>query len=130
MDSLSRIAATLWQIVGNLGELAAEIWQLGSGWALVLLWIAWWLGAVNWKKLWPVLGRGAWAPLLLCCVLAALVWSRVAPDSCPCGVPNFWRQLGATGGLVLVAFACGWLQELFYWAPADRRLQTPAHGQE
>ena len=59
MESLSRIATTLWQIAGNLGDLAGELWQLGSNRALLVLWIVWWLAAVNWKKLWPVLGKGA-----------------------------------------------------------------------
>ena len=128
MDSLSRIAATLWEIIRNLGDLTAEVWQLGESGALLLLWIAWWLAAVNWKKLWPVLGKGAWAPLLLLCVLAALVWSRVAPGACPCGLPTFWSHLSATVGLVVVAFLCGWLQGLFHWAPAEINLNPPAHG--
>jgi len=128
MESLSRIAETLWRIAGNLGELTAEVWQLGTNWALILLWIAWWLAAVNWKKLWPFLGKGAWAPLLLLCVLAALVWSRIVPGGCPCGLPNFWWQLTAMVGLVLLAFVCGWLQGLLHWAPAEINLNPPAHG--
>ena len=83
MDSLSRIANTLWQIVGNLGDLAAEIWQLGSNRSLLVLWLVWWLAAVNWTKLWPYLGKGAWVPLLLVANLAALVWSRLAPSVGP-----------------------------------------------
>jgi hypothetical protein len=128
MESVSRISATLWQIAVNLGDLGTELWQLGSNSALVLLWIALWLWAVNWKKLWPVLGKGAWAPLLLLCVLVALVWSRIAPGSCPCGLPAFWWQLGSTLGLVAVALVCGWLQGLFHWAPAEIDLSPPAHG--
>ncbi len=130
MDSLSRIAETLWQIVGNLGDLASEFWQLGSNRALLILWIVWWLAAVNWKKLWPVLGKGAWVPLVLLGNLAALAWSRVAPSVGPVGIPNFWWQLGAIGGLLLSALICGWLQGLFHWAPAEINLNPPAHGHD
>lgn len=130
MDSLSRIASTLWQLVVNLGELGAEIWQLGSGWALLILWIVWWLAAVDWRKAWPVLGKGAWVPLALLTILAALVWSRIAPDDGGYGLPVFWWHLSATSGLVLLAFLCGWLQGLFHWAPAEISLDPPAaaHG--
>jgi hypothetical protein len=128
MESLSRIANTLWLIVGNLGDLAVELWQLGASWALVLLWIVWWLAAVNWTKLWPVLGKGAWAALSLLCVLVALAWSRIAPADCSCGLPSFWWQLGATVGLVLLAFLCGWVQGLLHWAPAEINLNPPVHG--
>lgn len=124
---LSRIALTLWDLVGNLGSLAAEFWALGSAWILLILWIVWWLGAVNWTKMWPVLGKGAWAPLVLLCVLTALVWSRIAPDACSCGLPAFWAHLGWTVALVLLAFVCGWLQGLFGWTPAEVNVNPPAH---
>ena len=31
----------------------------------VVLWMAFWLFAVNWKKTWPTLREGAWAPVEL-----------------------------------------------------------------
>ncbi len=128
MESLSRMTEPLKQIAKNLGLLAGEVWQLGSDHALILLWIVLWLVAVNWKKLWPVLGKGAWFPLLLLGNLAALVWSRILPSTGPMGLPNFWWQLGAVFGLLLIALVCGWLQGLFHWAPADIDLNPPAHS--
>src|SRR5258706_127941 len=38
------------------------------------LWMAFWLWAVNWKMVWPVLAEGAWMP----CVLLGLI---IAPSA-------------------------------------------------
>lgn len=129
MESLARIGELLKQLGGNLVDLAGEMLAFGSSWALLGLWVAWWLGAVDWRKAWPVLGRGAWAPLLLLWVVAALVWSRVCPGGCvACGIPNFWWQLGYVGMLLGIALICGWLQGLFRWAPAEISFDPPAHA--
>jgi hypothetical protein len=94
------------------------------------LWCAFWLWAVNWKKLWPVLAAGAWAPVVLLTLLAALVWSRIQP-----GVynfldffflPNFWSQLGCAASLVGVALFCGWLQGLMHYEPIEVSVEPPA----
>src|SRR5438132_12343890 len=83
------------------------------------LWCAWWLWAVNWKKTWPVLAQGAWAPVLLIALLSSYAWSRVASCAYPLeikslglvvAIPNFWWQLGCVSALVAVALFCGWLQ--------------------
>lgn len=115
------------EIARNLGVLASQLWDLGSSQALILLWIVVWLLAVNWKKLWPVLGRGGWAPLALLCIVSAIVWSQLTPGPCPCGLPAFWWQLAAISGLVLIALVCGWLQGLFQWAPPEIDLNPPVH---
>lgn len=127
MDSLTRISEIVIAIAGNLGQLIFELVQLGVNWALVLVWLAWWLAAVNWTKLWPVLRKGAWMPLVLLCILAALVWSRLAPGAAG-GWPVFWGHLAAVACLAVSALVCGWLQGLFHWAPAEINLNPPAHG--
>ncbi len=128
MDTIP-LLGTLWQIVGNLGSLAHELMQLVGHWSLWLIWIAWWLAGVNWKKAWPVLGIGGWAPFVLLMVLVALVWSQIAPGGCEaCGLPNFWTQLGSVGLLAGSALLCGWLQGRFHLAPAEINLDPPAHA--
>jgi hypothetical protein len=96
------------------------------------LWCAWWLWGVNWKKAWPVLAQGAWAPVLLLMILSALVWSRISPSSRDCfglfTIPNFWWHLGGVGALTAVALFCGWLQGKLGWAPVDINLEPPPHG--
>jgi hypothetical protein len=89
------------------------------------LWCAWWLWGVNWKKTWPVLAAGGWAPALLLMAVATLVWSRVDPEPWS-GVPNVWWQLGSVCALVAVALFCGWLQGYFGWTPHEISLEPPA----
>jgi hypothetical protein len=93
------------------------------------LWCAWWLWAVNWKKAWPVLAEGAWAPVVLLMLMAAMVWSRIAPSPCDClgfvTVPNGWWQLGSVAALVATALFCGWLQGYFGWTPREVSVEPP-----
>ncbi|MCI0458022.1 MAG: hypothetical protein L0Z62_13745 [Gemmataceae bacterium] len=124
--------ATLWQLVVTLGTLIVAVLDLALRWSLVIAWVAWWLWAVNWRRAWAVLAEGAWIPVLLLMLVAALVWSRLAPTP----VGNFWWQLGAVGLLAAVALFCGWLQGVFGWYPPEIDLEPPAvhsdesHGHE
>src|SRR5262245_36577162 len=68
---------TLLQILLDLARLAGGLVYLALGSAMLIAWVAWWLFAVNWKKAWPVLAEGAWAPLVLLILVGALVWSRL-----------------------------------------------------
>ena len=44
-----------------------------------VLWIVWWLFGVNWKRLWPFLSRGAWAPLVLLVLVCTQAWRWWCP---------------------------------------------------
>ena len=130
-----------WQ---DLNQLAFHLFNLLSAlagfllqWSLLIAWLAWWLWAVNWKRVWPVLAQGAWVPVVLISVVSALVWSKIAPGECSClgftTVPNFWWQLGGVSLLVAVTLLCGWLQEVFGWTPPEVSLEPPepaGHGHE
>ncbi len=92
--------------------------------ALVLIaWIIWCLCAVNWPKTWQALALGAWAPLVLLIVAAALAWSQLAPSRVFLfgflNVPNFWWQLVVSGLIAGLGLFCGWLQGYFGWTPAE-----------
>jgi hypothetical protein len=98
-------------------------------WSLLIVWVAWWLCGVDWKKAWPILAQGAWAPVVLIMVTSALVWSQIAPRTCTClglfEVPNFWWQLGDVSVLTGLALVCGWLQVTMGWTPAETNLDPP-----
>ena len=123
---------TIVQIITDLGKLLLALVQLASHWLLLIAWVAWWLGAVNWKKVWPVLAQGAWAPAVLLGVLVALAWSQLAPGECNClglmVVPNLWWQLGAVGLIAAIALLCGWLQGVFSWTPLEVSVEPAAHA--
>jgi hypothetical protein len=105
-------------------------------WWVVIAWLAWSLLGINWKRAWPILARGAWAPAVLLVLTAALAWSQLAPaEGAFLGVgtiPNFWWQLGDVSLLAAVTLFCGWLQGVLGWAPAEIDLEppavAPAHG--
>src|SRR5437763_14501919 len=92
-------------------------------WLPLGLWAAWWLWAVNWKKAWPVLARGAWVPLALLAVVSAGAWSRIDESNLTLGgrltVPNVWWKAGAVALLIADALLAGWLQGLPGWTPPE-----------
>src|SRR5205809_911165 len=119
--------------MGSYADLPANIFAILVALLPVALWAAWWLWAVNWKKLGPVLREGAWAPVLLLILVAALVWSRIAPSNLTSLglviVPNFWWQLGGVLILALAALFYGWLQGVVGWIPMEVPVAPPADGQ-
>jgi hypothetical protein len=128
--TVSRLWPTFLELLEALGKMGVELLALGLQWSLLLAWVAWWLWGVNWKKAWPVLARGAWAPAVLLLLVSALVWSRLTPSEGSflglITVPNFWWQLGAVGLLAALTLFCGWLQGVMDWAPAEISLEPPA----
>src|SRR5262249_5038893 len=87
----------------------------------------------DWRKVWPVLAQGAWAPCVLLGLVAATVWSRIDPGPCNClgfaTVPNFWWQLGGVSTLVALVLFAGWLQERWCYAPPEVPIE-PAAGHD
>ncbi len=96
------------------------------------LWCVFWLCAADWTKMWPVLKRGAWLPLVLLMLMVALVWSELAPHDFSLGgmgrVPNFWYQLVLVSGLVAMALFSGWLQGIWHCRPGEIAFEPPGSG--
>jgi hypothetical protein len=100
------------------------------------VWVAWWLGAVNWQKAWLALRQGAWLGVVLLVLAAAVVWSEVDPTTLQVSdlgaIPSFWVRLGCVAGLVALALFCGWLQGVLGWNPPEIEVEPPeshaAHG--
>ena len=49
------ILHTLGELIADLGRLGYELVALGWRYILLIVWVAWWLWGVNWKRTWPVL---------------------------------------------------------------------------
>ena len=129
---MPEIVQTILRILNDLGTLVLQLGELLAGWLLLIAWLGWWLCGVNWRKLWPVLAQGAWAPVVLLIVIGSLVWSQIAPSECSClkivSIPNFWWQLGEVSLLAASALLCGWLQGIIQWTPGEVSVEPALHG--
>ncbi len=117
------------ELVTLVLRLVVQLLQLGLVWSPLLVWIAWWLFAVDWKKACKALSEGAWAPLVLLWVMIAAVWAQVSPSvlalSQNAAIANFWWQLGAVGLAIGSAFFLGWLQLHYNWTPEEISIDPP-----
>jgi hypothetical protein len=133
--SLGQSLAGIWQALIELfaavALLVAQLGALATHFALLIVWVVWWLFAVNWKKAWPALGSGGWAPVILLMLIGAFTWSRLQQTRCDClsiiVIPNFWWQLGYVSMLVALALFCGWLQGVLRWTPPEINFEPPVH---
>lgn len=107
----------LWNVVIALWGLLAATVQVLLPWLPLIAWVAFWLGAVNWKKLSPILlERGGIVGVALIALMAILVWGTVAP---PAGgvhyiagltLSNFVGKTVYVTTLAVIAFLCGSVQ--------------------
>jgi hypothetical protein len=70
--SLKELLVAGWHVVTNLLVLIVP-------WTPLIAWVAFWLLAVNWGKLYPILARGAVIGVLLIGLIMILVWGLIAP---------------------------------------------------
>ena len=113
MELLTSLQTVLEALLSFLVQVAQTLLP----WAPLFAWIAFWLLAVNWLQLWPVLfQRGGWIGVALIFATVVLVWSVIAPP--PDGVhhilglnvSNMTGKLAYTTVLTLIAFLCGTAQ--------------------
>jgi len=111
------VIQSLWQVIEAFAGLLLSILALLAPWTPLLLWIAFWLYAVNWRKLYPLLMQGGLIGVLLIAFLAILVWSSIAV---PTGdgmhhvyglkVSNLVGKTVYVSSLLVIAFLCGTVQ--------------------
>jgi hypothetical protein len=89
----------------------------------IIAFIAWCLWGINWRRAWPVLAAGGWAPFVLIGLTAGLVWAFVFPSQPP--IPNYLWHVGIAGLLICLALACGWLQGRMGWTPPEFSFEPP-----
>lgn len=131
----------LFAVILALGGLAVALIQAILPWTPLLAWIAFWLLAVNWRQLYPVLMQGGLIGVVLIALMAILVWSSIAE---PVGgahhlfglvVNNVVGKTVYVTGLAVIAALCGTVQLSggcgrlchFEEAPAEEVTQAHAH---
>jgi len=75
LELLNRLVA----VVVALWELAYELIAQVLPWSPLLLWVAFWLLAVNWVKYREVLVKGGWTGILFIYLMMILIWGLIAP---------------------------------------------------
>jgi len=122
LNDLVRLLSVLWDMLVQLVPLGKVLLP----WAV---WCIWWLWCVNWRKAWPMLAEGGWAPVVLLMIAASLTWSAIDARSCNglgfVVIPNGWWQLGVVCTLAGLALFCGWLQGYFGWTPQELSVEPP-----
>ena len=94
----------------------------------LILWIAFWIGAVNWVRLRIILLDGAWIGILLIGFMAVLVWGCIAPPAegihsiLGLHVSNFVGKTVYVTGLICIMFLCGSIQLAGNPAPEEATL--------
>ena len=116
LDNLLQLVSAGWGVVYSLGRLMLP-------WAPLFAWVAYWLFAVNWDKLWDVLLGGGWIGLVLIALIAVLVWGMVAPPESGVhhllglSLSNFFGKLVFVTSLVCIMLLCGSVQMAGCCAP-------------
>ncbi len=125
---------TLWQLLQVAGTLIVDILLLALSWSLVLFWLAWALWGLNWRKLFPTLAQGAWAPVVLLALVTALTWAFIDPTPLTLAgvtIAPYWGHVVAVTLLLAATAFCGWLQLLLGWHPPEIELEpAPAAGHD
>ena len=71
---------SLLNVLSSLLSFLVEVAHTLLPWTGLFAWIAFWLLAVNWLSLWPILfQRGGWIGVVLIFAMTVLVWSVIAP---------------------------------------------------
>lgn len=116
MQSLVSLWISLWNLVIAAAEFLAVLVQALAPWTPLLAWIAFWLLAVNWKQLYPILMKGGLIAVVLTALMAVLVWSSIAPPEAGSHrlygleVNNLVGKTVYVTGLVVIAMLCGSVQ--------------------
>jgi hypothetical protein len=113
MDAL---LASLIELFTALGNVILAVLQILAPWTPLAAWLAYWLFAADWSKLWPVVTRGGWIAIVLIGLMMALVWGVVAP---PTGgkhvilgltLQNFTGKFVYVTSLLVMMLLCGMVQ--------------------
>ena len=97
-------------------ELLSALFGLLLPWTPLVIWIVFWLYAVNWVKLRTILASGGWIGLVLIGAIMVLIWGSVAPipvgarDFFDLKISNFVEKTVYVTGLFCIMLLAGSLQ--------------------
>ena len=105
---------SLTNVIVAVGALIVALAQALIPWLPLIAWVAFWLLAVNWRQLYPVLMKGGLVGVVLIGLIAILVWSMIAG---PQGHHLFGLEVNNIVGktvyvtaLAVIAALCGSVQ--------------------
>ncbi len=107
---------SLWNVVVALAAVVVALVQFLIPWIPLIAWVAFWLLAVNWKKLYPILMRGGILGVVLTGLMVIAIWSLI---SSPAGGSHFMYGLQVSNvvgktvyvtSLTVIAMLCGSVQ--------------------
>lgn len=110
------VLLSIWNVVVAVANLLVELVQFIAPWTPLLAWVAFWLLAVNWKVLYPILMKGGMIGVILTGLMAVLVWSVISePDGgvhrlYGLAVSNVTGKTIYVTSLIVIAFMCGSVQ--------------------
>ena len=115
MDALANLGDSLKDLIFALADVVIALAVLARPWIPLVAWMAFWMFAVDWEKLYPVLfGRGGLFGVMLICLMAVLIWGEIAPGTHDLfGLTDVNNYIGKTVYVVMlvcITWLCGSLQ--------------------
>lgn len=118
------LLTAIWQLLTAVGELLLAIVHVGTPWLPLIAWVAFWLLAVNWVKLYGTMDRErimgvlplGMVGILLLGFLTILVWGVIAPPDhgkypiLGLQLSNFVYKTVMVTGLFVIAAMCASVQ--------------------
>ena len=76
---MTELITAIQQLFFSLVDIVTSLFSIALPWAPLALWVAFWLLAVDWSKLYPIMRKGGWVGFLLLAFVMIMVWGAVAP---------------------------------------------------
>lgn len=128
IDILINLFWNVYQLVATLGGYVLPLLPL-------LIWVGFWMFAVDWVQLRRFLLKGGWTGLLLLAVVAIIVWGCVSPPAdghhymLGLTLDNFVGKTVYVTGLICIMFLSGAVQLAGVFGDCcPPKIETPSEG--
>ncbi|MFN0195512.1 MAG: hypothetical protein ACKVT0_02105 [Planctomycetaceae bacterium] len=116
MEAVANLIDNLIDLLIAFGNVILSVIGIIIPWTPLLMWVAFWLLAVNWTKLRPVMLQGGWIGVVLIGLMMVLIWGTIAPPAegfhhfFGLTVSNFVGKTVYVTVLFSIMFLCGAVQ--------------------